>query len=126
VFLEFLQLSEQTAFVRVLAAQSHIPRTLVPPFDPQAAVQESVVLTQFPSVSEVSGQVETSLLEQSSVLSFCVKLAVADSYLSIQMHHLLSAKNFLLFPIHEQAVAPASDLELPPHSCQLEDPSTLE
>lgn len=69
VFLEVLQLELQTSFVKVFALQSHIPRYLVPPLLPQVVYQDSVVLTQFPEVSVVSGHVETSFVEQSSELS---------------------------------------------------------
>ena len=59
---------------------------LVPPLEPRVVYQDSVVLTQFPEVSVVSGQFETSFVEQSAELSLCESPEVAEVYLSMQTH----------------------------------------
>lgn len=118
VFRVDLQLELQTSFVNVLALQSHIPRYLVPPFVPHVVYHDSVVLTQFPEVSVVSGQVETSFVEQSSELSVCELPEVDEVYRSTHTQILLVAKYFLLFPIHEHVVDPARDFEVEPHEVQ--------
>ena len=83
------------------------------------------MLTQFPEVSVVSGQFETSFVEQSAELSLCESPEVAEVYLSMQTHILLVAKYFLLFPIQDQVVEPAVDFDVDPHEVHEVDAEVL-